>query len=196
MQSRQVYTMTTTPEAIEREISKYLTVGFDTDIDQDENDWRRFVARLTGEDIPLLVQMCVAHINKVGRADPDDRWLEMLISCIRQTAHKDPDIWLREAEQYCWTKYRSIFLESCTEVFADDVVDWLIEFVHQAELSTYERWLVACAYSEIAIERCLYGLDHLLARLPYTDRHPTVDMNLREFVEGLRASLAKRLEEP
>jgi hypothetical protein len=181
--------MAITAEELEQALSAHLSCGPFADPDfpdseRKETRWNAWLARLNGDDIPILLGEAIRHLDRVGSFAVTDPWLLALLTCLREAGWRSPDIYLKYADQYRHTPYRAIFLSTAGSLFSDDAVDWLRDVQERESLNEVELRLIASSYWESRSPLGLVGLDRMLAMTP------TESSELRAFISQLRSELA------
>ncbi|VTS00848.1 unnamed protein product [Gemmata massiliana] len=135
--------MAVTVKEIDQALSAYLSCGPFMDFELQNHRWKRWLAQLTGADVPLLVQEAIQCLNRLNRFDSSDPWLLALLMCLNQAGSRDPEIYIDQAENYRQTHYRSIFFSTVGELFSEDAIDWLVDVLEHETLSHDEIKLAA-----------------------------------------------------
>ncbi|MBP3960703.1 hypothetical protein J8F10_36220 [Gemmata sp. G18] len=135
--------MAVTVEEIDQALSAYLSSGPFMDFELQQHRWERWLAQLTSEDLPLLVQETIQRLNRLNRFDTSDLWLLYLLICLSQAGSRDPEMYINQADNYRRTHYRSIFFSTVGELFSEDAIDWLIAVLEHETLSPDEIKLAA-----------------------------------------------------
>ncbi len=85
--------MAITPEELEAALSAYLSCGPFADPDFPDFErksarWDAWLARLSGEDIPVLIRETVRHLDVSGSFTFTDLWLLELLACLREADNR------------------------------------------------------------------------------------------------------------
>jgi hypothetical protein len=179
--------MSVTPQEINDAISAHLSIGIDTDIRVEEARWERWLRRLSGDDLAIILHSCFDYIYSRGAIDYSDRWLLALLQCIEEAARNDSPALFHYLDSYRRDPYRSVLFPVLGHFSSEESITELQSWIAGEQLTEDEVVRLAQAYAASGTKSGLKGLDQLLASVL------TLKPQTRESLTALRRDLSEWL---